>query len=66
MGGKVEAIEINSEQRQVSITDGADVFYLEGLRQGTYQLDIKGEPAQPNQVVIDTASEPFQELNLQH
>ena len=64
-GVRIEAIAVNRDQWPVSINNGAGVFYLEGLRQGAYRLEINGEPAQPNRMIIDTASEPFQELNLQ-
>ena len=64
-GAKVEAIEVNLAQRRLSITNGAGVYYLEGLEQGAYRLEINGEPAHPNHILIDTASDPFQELNLQ-
>ena len=65
VGARIEAIKVNSEQRRLSITNGAGVYYLDGLQPGTYRLEINGEPTHPNSVVIDPASEPFQELNLQ-
>ncbi|NEO90762.1 MAG: carboxypeptidase regulatory-like domain-containing protein [Moorea sp. SIO3G5] len=63
-GAKVEAVPVDSGKSIFSITNGAGVFYLEGLQQGKYNLLINGESAQPNQIEIKPDSEPFQELNL--
>jgi hypothetical protein len=64
-GARVEAIGSQSGQRQFSVTNGAGVYYLERLVQGTYTLQINGEPAQPDQITLDNSSKPFEELNLQ-
>ncbi len=61
-GAKIEAI--SSENKIVSITNGAGIFYLEGLRQGSYKLMINGKPAQPNAIEINSNSKPFQEIKL--
>ena len=64
-GARVEAISIDGEETIFSLTNPAGVFYLEGLKQGTYDLKINGKLAQPNKIIIDASSEPFQELNVQ-
>ncbi len=63
-GARVEAVSTDSELSIFSITNSAGVFYLEGLEQGSYTLQINGQPAQPEKLEIDESSEPFQELNL--
>lgn len=63
-GAKVEAIPIDKGVKITSVTNGAGVFYLEGLSQGTYQLLINDKAAQPSTITIDETSEPFQEINL--
>ncbi|MGB7444156.1 MAG: carboxypeptidase-like regulatory domain-containing protein [Coleofasciculaceae cyanobacterium] len=64
-GTRVEAIESESGKRRISVTNGAGVYYLERLQQGTYKLEINGQSAQPNTIRINNSSEPFQEVNLQ-
>ena len=63
-GARVEAVPMEKGPKITSVTNRAGVFYLEGLSQGTYQLLINNEPAQPSTITIDEASKPFQELNL--
>jgi Carboxypeptidase regulatory-like domain len=62
-GARVEAIAQNPNQRKLSITNEAGVYYLEGLAQGNYTLQINGIPTR-NSLNLDGASEPLQELNL--
>lgn len=62
-GARVEAISATSE-KVFSITNGAGVYYLEGLKQGTYTLNINGKPANPAKITIHAKSESLQELNL--
>lgn len=64
-GARVEAIPQEEGETIFSVTNPAGVFYLEGLKQGSYDLKINGNPSQPNKLIIDESSEPFQELNLQ-
>jgi hypothetical protein len=64
-GARVEAIQVDSGQRRFSVTNGAGVYYLEQLQQGTYTLQINGQAAQPGTITLDESSEPFQKLNLQ-
>ncbi len=63
-GARVEAISADGEQRRFSVTNGAGVYYLEQLPQGTFTLQINQEPAQPGTITLDEDAEPFQELNL--
>ncbi|NER22408.1 MAG: carboxypeptidase regulatory-like domain-containing protein [Symploca sp. SIO1C2] len=64
-GARVEAVTSDAAQRRFSVTNGAGVYYLERLPQGSFTLQINGEPAQPGMIILDESSEPFQELNLQ-
>ncbi|GAX34884.1 carboxypeptidase-like regulatory domain-containing protein [Nodularia sp. NIES-3585] len=63
-GARVEAIETKQGTRRFSVTNGAGVYYLENLPQGNYQLKINGKFA--GNLLLDDASEPFQERNLQY
>jgi hypothetical protein len=62
-GARVEAVSATSE-KAFSITNGAGVYYLEGLKQGTYSLRINGKPANPDTIKINAESQSLQELNL--
>jgi hypothetical protein len=63
VGARVEAIQPNRGTRRFSVTNGAGVYYLEGLPQGKYTLQINGKSA--GNLKLEESSEPFQELNLQ-
>lgn len=63
-GARVEAIPKEKGKKVFSVTNDAGVFFLENLQQGTYDLFINGEPAQPQNITIDGNSEAMQELNL--
>nr|WP_267871536.1 carboxypeptidase-like regulatory domain-containing protein [Nostoc sp. CHAB 5715] len=62
-GARVEAIQPDQGTRRFSVTNGAGVYYLEGLAQGKYTLQINGKSA--GSLKLEESSEPFQELNLQ-
>lgn len=62
-GARVEAIQQEPKTRRFSITNGAGVYYLEGLPQGNYTLEINGKSV--GSLKLEQSSEPFQELNLQ-
>ncbi|WP_414546148.1 carboxypeptidase regulatory-like domain-containing protein [Nostoc sp. CCY0012] len=64
-GARVEAIEVNSGQRQFSVTNGAGVYYLQGLQQGNYKIEVNGQPRNIETLQLEETSAPFQELNLQ-
>lgn len=62
-GARVEAIQQERGIRRFSVTNGAGVYYLEGLPQGNYTLQINGKDA--GNLKLEPSSEPFLELNLQ-
>ncbi|MBD2522162.1 carboxypeptidase regulatory-like domain-containing protein [Nostoc sp. FACHB-133] len=62
-GARVEAIQPDQTTRRFSVTNGSGVYYLEGLSQGKYTLQINGKSA--GSLKLEESSEPFQELNLQ-
>ncbi len=63
-GARVEAVPKDKGKKVLSVTNGAGVFFLENLQQGTYNLLLNGKPAQPDTITIDTNSESIQEVNL--
>jgi hypothetical protein len=65
-GVQVKAIPANGHKAIVSVTNTAGVFVLENLQQGTYTLTINNELAQPSTIIIDRATEPFQEVNVRN
>ena len=60
-GVSVEAVD-NSGKRRFSVTNGAGVYYLEGLQQGDYTLQVNGKSV--GNLKLEESSQPFQELNL--
>ncbi|BDA68870.1 hypothetical protein CAL7716_030360 [Calothrix sp. PCC 7716] len=64
-GARVEAINLQSGQRYLSITNSAGVYYLEYLPQGNFELRIDGQLSQPQTVTFNSTSENMQKLNLQ-
>ncbi|MDZ8067968.1 MAG: carboxypeptidase-like regulatory domain-containing protein [Nostoc sp. DedQUE08] len=62
-GARVEAIQPDRGTRRFSATNGAGVYYLEGLPQGKYTLQINGKSF--GSLTLEESSEAFQELNLQ-
>ena len=71
-GARVEAIALETSETNtqktpekiMSVTDDQGEFYLENLKQGRYQLQVNGQPVQPDTVVI-TGDTPNQlTLNL--
>ncbi len=64
-GARVEAI-LADGSRRFSVTNDAGVYALERLEQGTYQLEVNGQLADPGAGTLSEATEDFsQELNLQ-
>ncbi len=61
-GTRVEAI--GKDMRKFSVTNGAGVYYLEGLQEGEYELQINGKPA--GELKLKESDEAFQELNLRY
>lgn len=64
-GARVEAINLQSGQRYLSITNSAGVYYLEHLPQGNYQLLINSQSSQSQTVTFDSESENMQKLDIQ-
>ncbi|MBF2064025.1 MAG: carboxypeptidase regulatory-like domain-containing protein [Calothrix sp. C42_A2020_038] len=64
-GARVEAIEVNSGQRRFSVTNGAGVYYLQGLQQGKYKIEVNGQAVNMETLQLEETSATFQELNLQ-
>lgn len=64
-GARVEAFSSDGSSASLSITNTAGVYYLEQLREGSYQLKVNGKSAiEPNTITIDTNSDTLLELNL--
>jgi Carboxypeptidase regulatory-like domain len=63
-GAKVEAISIKNGTKINSITNEAGVYYLEGLEQGEYKLNVGGLPISIDRLRITSISQPTQELNF--
>jgi Carboxypeptidase regulatory-like domain len=61
-GARVEAIEVVKRKSRFSVTNGAGVYFLEGLQQGEYQLEINGKSV--DSLKLEENSAAFQELNL--
>ncbi|MEO0841424.1 MAG: carboxypeptidase regulatory-like domain-containing protein [Cyanobacteria bacterium J06643_5] len=61
-GTRVEAI--GKDIRKFSVTNGAGVYYLEGLQEGEYELQINGKSV--GELKIDESEEAFKELNLRY
>jgi hypothetical protein len=64
-GARIEAVANNSQQRSFSVTNGAGVYYLERLQQGSYSLLINDKPVDGINIQLDRTSESLKELNLQ-
>ncbi len=64
-GAKVEAVHQATGRRQLSVTNGAGVYYLESLTQGNYELRINDVVLPATEIQLDAASEPYQAVNLQ-
>jgi hypothetical protein len=62
-GARVESISTKSKSSVISVTNSAGVYYLEQLRQGTYELKVNGKSV-PNTITINAQSETLQELKL--
>ncbi|MGB3650571.1 MAG: carboxypeptidase-like regulatory domain-containing protein [Rivularia sp. (in: cyanobacteria)] len=61
-GTKVEAI--GKDIRKFSVTNGAGVYYLEGLQEGEYELQINGKSV--GELKLKESDEAFGELNLNY
>ena len=63
-GATVEAFNAANGDRGFSVTNTAGVYYIEGLKEGIYQLTVNNREANPTEIVFESRSERFQELNL--
>jgi len=64
-GATIEAMPTNEGSNRVtSVTNGGGIFYLENLQQGTYEMSINGQPAEPRIMTVDENTEPFSEINF--
>jgi hypothetical protein len=63
-GARVEAVNTESQQTQLTTTNTAGVYYLEPLRRGTYRVMINGKPAQPELIQITESTKSFEEINF--
>jgi hypothetical protein len=64
-GIRVEAIPRNGNgNRVLSVTNGAGIYYLEGLEQGEYNLLVDSKLARPGLLELNKNSDSLIELNL--
>ncbi|MEB3311672.1 MAG: carboxypeptidase-like regulatory domain-containing protein [Snowella sp.] len=64
VGARVEAISVKNYPKVISITDEQGVFYLENLRQGTYEVLAQGKETQPKSLELTQESPALSELTL--
>ncbi|BAY82348.1 hypothetical protein NIES267_18270 [Calothrix parasitica NIES-267] len=48
----------------MSVTNGAGIFFLENLQQGSYKLLVNDRNAESGEIVIDENSDNMQEVEL--
>jgi hypothetical protein len=63
-GARVEAISLKNGRKITSVTNDAGIYYLEGLEQGEYTVNINGLTTTPARIIITPTSQSTQELNL--
>ncbi len=63
-GARVEAISIKNGMKISSVTNDAGIYYLEGLEQGEYKINIGDLPTKPDRILIAPTSPVTQELNF--
>jgi hypothetical protein len=64
-GARVEATNLKTKVKVVSITNDAGFYTLENLEQGEYQIKVGGIIATPSLLKIEPNTPPSQEINLQ-
>jgi hypothetical protein len=64
-GAIVEAVSAQTGMTITSVTNGAGVYYLENLNQGSYSLRVNGAYVQTDPLVINQDTGTLQEINLQ-
>ena len=66
-GARVEAVATDKKDKEnkiMSVTNGAGIFFLENLQQGNYKLLVNDRSANPGGINIDENSETMQEVEL--
>jgi hypothetical protein len=63
-GARIEAISLKNGRKIISVTNDAGIYYLEGLEQGEYQINVEGVSTAPGRIIITPNSQSTQELNL--
>jgi Carboxypeptidase regulatory-like domain len=63
-GGRVEALNLRTKAKIISITNDSGFFTLEGLEQDEYKITVSDLPTTPNNIKITPSSQPQQEINL--
>jgi Carboxypeptidase regulatory-like domain len=63
-GGRVEALNLRTKTKVISITNDSGFYTLEGLEQDEYQITVSGLTTAPNSIKVTPNSPPQQEINL--
>jgi hypothetical protein len=63
-GARVEAISLKDGKKIISVTNDAGIYYLEGLEQGEYKINVEGVATAPGRIILTPNSQSTQELNL--
>ncbi|MBE9070803.1 carboxypeptidase regulatory-like domain-containing protein [Leptolyngbya cf. ectocarpi LEGE 11479] len=65
MGGQqVKIVNTTSDRSQLSVTNGAGVFYLEGISPGRYRFEIGDQAVESTTLDFSDTTQPFQEVNF--
>ncbi|MEM7589941.1 MAG: carboxypeptidase-like regulatory domain-containing protein [Cyanobacteria bacterium P01_A01_bin.83] len=64
-GARVRAVSKKSDKSVLSVTNSAGVYFLEGLTQDTYSLEVGDRPVNVKPLTITPDSEPLLEIDLQ-
>jgi hypothetical protein len=63
-GGRVEALNLRTKAKIISITNDSGFYTLEGLEQDEYKITVSDLATTPNNIKIAPNSPPQQEINL--
>jgi Carboxypeptidase regulatory-like domain len=72
VGGRVEAVAIANGEKYTSVTNDSGIYYLEGLEQGEYRINVSGlapkdvscKSSCDDRIRITPQTNPVMELNL--
>lgn len=65
MGGQqVKIVNTDSNRSQLSVTNGAGVFYLEGISPGSYRFELGDQIVESTPLDLGDTSQSFQEINF--